>query len=348
MKIYRVVITGAPCSGKTKIIDMLYEYYKKRLDDVFVCPEAASQLITEGSSRNNVILFQKNVFKRQCDNEKYINKQLKKCQGDIALVLYDRGLVDCYSYVDDIHEFADEVNCSVLKSYCNYDMAIMLEICDKQYFENNGERIENYQKCLQLQDRIKDVYVGHPHLRYIKNQNIIADKFELVKDEIDFLFEGKEIEKKFLIKYPDIDRLWKLKPFKAEISQTYLLSSVGSHRIRKRGANGEYIYFETLKIRISGSSCYEDEKIINEDEYNELLKNADPDKKTINKYRYCFLYDGKYFELDIFDFWNDRAFLEIELKDINEKYVLPPFIEVIKDVSDDEHYKNNYLAGLKL
>ena len=78
------------------------------------------------------------------------------------------------------------------------------------------------------------------------------------------------------------------------------------------------------------------------------MESADPDKNTIIKDRYCFLYEGQYFELDVFRFWDDRAFLELELKSENQEYKLPPEIKVIEDVSDDYHYKNSYLAGLKL
>ncbi|MFR2018063.1 MAG: hypothetical protein ACLS27_05460 [Eubacterium sp.] len=142
--------------------------------------------------------------------------------------------------------------------------------------------------------------------------------------------------------------LEKYNPFKAEISQTYLLCAVGSHRIRKRGSNGTFTYFETLKIRVTGSCAEETEDVISKAQYDELMKSADPDKNTIIKDRYCFLYEGQYFELDVFRFWNDRAFLELELKSENQEYKLPPEIKVIKDVSDDYHYKNSYLAGLKL
>ena len=78
------------------------------------------------------------------------------------------------------------------------------------------------------------------------------------------------------------------------------------------------------------------------------MADADTDKHPIKKKRYCFLYEEKYFELDIFPFWNDKAFVELEIKYISEQFVLPPEIKVIKDVSEDKHYKNNYLAGLDL
>ena len=78
------------------------------------------------------------------------------------------------------------------------------------------------------------------------------------------------------------------------------------------------------------------------------MKAADPEKSTINKFRYCFLYEGQYCELDVFDFWNDRALLEIELKNEDDIVNLPEEIKVIDDVSDNPKYKNNHLASLKL
>ena len=241
----------------------------------------------------------------------------------------------CSKYADKpcvISEFSYSKNEeNLVDAWAKYDCVILLCSNDKDADES-----------------LKDVLVGHSHLRPVEynenKQSIIA----AAESEIDAALSGLEIEKKFLIEYPDFEKLKKYKPFKAEISQTYLVSNFGSHRIRKRGANGVFTFFETLKVRISESCCEETEGIISESEYNELMKSADPNKNTINKHRYCFLYMGQYVELDVFEFWNDRAILEIELKNIEQKVFLPKEITVIEDVTDNPKYKNNYLASLKL
>ena len=56
------------------------------------------------------------------------------------------------------------------------------------------------------------------------------------------------------------------------------------------------------------------------------------------------MYKGQFFELDIYDFWTDRATLEIELSSEEEKVELPSFIEVIKEVTDDDRYSNRSLS----
>ncbi|MGI6238806.1 MAG: hypothetical protein ACOYI5_04180, partial [Christensenellales bacterium] len=53
---------------------------------------------------------------------------------------------------------------------------------------------------------------------------------------------------------------------------------------------------------------------------------------------------GQVFELDIFPFWSDRALLEIELSDESDPVHLPPFIDVIREVTDDARYKNHAIA----
>ena len=218
---------------------------------------------------------------------------------------------------------------------------------ESEYFSTSA-RIETYDEALEYQKKLLAVTVGHSHLRFIKNESTFEEKYLSCKAEFESVLSGYEIEKKFLVEYPDFASLEKYNPFKAEISQTYLLCAVGSHRIRKRDSNGTFTYFETLKIRVTGSCSEETEDVISKAQYDELMKSADPDKNTIIKDRYCFLYEGQYFELDVFRFWNDRAFLELELKSENQEYKLPPEIKVIEDVSDDYHYKNSYLAGLKL
>ena len=225
----------------------------------------------------------------------------------------------------------DEADVSLIELWAKYDAVIMLG-------SNDAEADE----------RLKERLVGHAHLRYVDCFEENECLLNAVRTEIDAILSGLEIEKKFLIAYPDFDALAKYKPFKVEISQTYLISSLGSHRIRKRGANGIYTYFETLKIRVSPTCCEESESVISEKEYNELMKAADPDKSTINKFRYCFLFEGQYCELDVFDFWNDMALLEIELKNEDDTVILPDEITVIEDVSDNPKYKNNHLASLKL
>ena len=115
-------------------------------------------------------------------------------------------------------------------------------------------------------------------------------------------------------------------------------------RIRKRGHGGKDMYFHTVKTKISDVKRIEVETRITKDEYDTLLQYADPTRNTIKKTRYCFVYEGHYFELDVFPFWNDKSLMEIELLDENEPFSLPPFVTVIEEVTHDKRYRNSALA----
>ena len=76
-----------------------------------------------------------------------------------------------------------------------------------------------------------------------------------------------------------------------------------------------------------------------------LLMEADNKLHTIRKTRYCLTENNKYYEIDIYPEWNNQAIMEIELNDESEKVEIPSYIDVIKEVTDDENYKNYNMAG---
>ena len=155
-----------------------------------------------------------------------------------------------------------------------------------------------------------------------------------------------EIERKFLIRIPSMSELKVQNNFRIlDITQTYLKTDGKKNaRVRKIIENNETTYIKTIKERISTLSCYEDEHTISSEEYSALLLNADEEKKSINKTRYSFEYCNHILEIDVYDFWNDRATLEIELQSEDESFSIPSFIKVIKEISADKRYKNTNLA----
>ena len=155
-----------------------------------------------------------------------------------------------------------------------------------------------------------------------------------------------EIERKFLITYPDVSWL-EGEPLcrKVDIEQVYLKSDSGEEiRIRKRGENGHFIYYETHKKMLDGMKRMSTERRLSKSEYRHMLKRADPARRMIRKTRYCLTYGHQYFEIDLYPFWKDQAILEIELMEGTEEIIFPPQIEIIKEVTDDLAYKNASLA----
>ncbi len=157
-----------------------------------------------------------------------------------------------------------------------------------------------------------------------------------------------EIERKFLIEYPDVDWLEKAPDCtRLELVQTYLKSETDDEiRVRRCFADGKASYCKTVKRSVSDITRIENENCITEKEYRELLKQADPERRPVEKTRYCLKFEGKIFEIDIYPFWNDKAVVEIELENENEEIIFPPQIKMIEEVTGNKVYKNSSLAKL--
>ena len=167
-----------------------------------------------------------------------------------------------------------------------------------------------------------------------------------------------EKEKKFLVKFPTswsalaemFDDLIDVK----RISQTYLKAEKGEQaaRVRKtiEGLTGdtETIYHYNKKNPVETGVHEEEEYEITKSQYEKHLKNSNKDKTQVEKSRFVFKYNDQVFELDVFKGpLKGLAILEIELENIDDTVELPPFLKVIKEVTDDERFSNFRLADCK-
>ena len=152
-----------------------------------------------------------------------------------------------------------------------------------------------------------------------------------------------EIERKFLIVFPDESRLSAMEGCRVyEIEQVYLPATKGiSERVRRVNDGHKTTYIHTVKKKLSALTRSEFEEEISAEVYARMSDGCD---EKISKRRYRIPYGGRLLEIDIFPFWRTRAFCEVELEREEEKVVLPDFIEVIRDVSEDNRYSNHSLA----
>ena len=152
-----------------------------------------------------------------------------------------------------------------------------------------------------------------------------------------------EIERKFLIGYPDLNILERYP--KSDIAQTYLKTNDGmTSRVRKRTSEGVTKYIFTEKKRVTDVTYIENERELSAEEYEELLKLADPERRTVYKTRYCVPYGGRVVEVDVYPFWSDRAIAEVEMESEDEAVSLPDIIKFIRDVTAEKQYKNAAIA----
>lgn len=156
-----------------------------------------------------------------------------------------------------------------------------------------------------------------------------------------------EIEKKFLIRKPDLEWIVKNTDVKvAKIAQTYLgLKKDGfGERVRKMTINNVTKYYHTSKKSLSNMTRIEIEKEISREKYYEYMSRKNK-RGTLHKIRYIISMNDLKYEIDIYPFWEETAILEIELKHEKQKYIIPDFIELIGDVTGNRDYSNSSLVS---
>merc|ERR1711902_310700 len=86
-----------------------------------------------------------------------------------------------------------------------------------------------------------------------------------------------------------------------EVTHNYLqtASRTMQSRLRKRGRLGKFSYIHTIRKQVGGQMI-EVKTPINHREYSHLLDQQDSGHFTVNKTRRCFMYNNKYFQLDIY------------------------------------------------
>lgn len=359
IKISKIVLTGGPCAGKTTALSWINNYFSKRGYTVLFVPETATELITNGVAPwtcGTNFDYQTFQIRLQKIKEQIFDEAAKTMKSDKILIVCDRGILDNKAYMKDVEfkKVLKELGTNETKERDSYDAVFHLVSAAKGKEEaytlaNNVARTENIEQAKKLDDKIISAWTGHPHFRIIDNSTEFEQKLaRLLKEITSFLGEPEplEIERKFLIYYPNIKELESMPNCtKVDITQTYLKSVDDTERrVRARGIDGDYLYYLTEKRKISNLKRIELERKLTQDEYLALLMESDNKLHTIHKTRYCLSENNQYFEIDIYPEWDNQAIMEIELSSEDEEIKVPKFIKVFKDVTDDESYKNYEMA----
>ena len=358
MQLWEFVLTGGPCAGKTTAISVIEQVLSKKGFKVIIVPETATELINSGITPwelgQNV--FQDLLTNRSLNKEK-TTREAARVLGKDTVIIYDRGLMDGKAYTElaDFIEILAHNLITYTEARDQYDAVFHLvtaaDGAEESYtLANNKARTETPEQARAADLKTRNAWVGHSHLRVIDNSTPFKEKIDRLLKEI-FIVMGLpvpvEIERKYLIKKPNLEELMKREDVvKTSILQTYLkVTTPGTERrVRQRGDGSNFSYYYTEKVTLSDMSRQETERRISVQEYLSLLLEGE---KSLRKDRYCFLHQNQYFELDVYPDWEDEANLEIELTEETQEVILPEWITVIREVTDDPNYKNAALAKAK-
>jgi CYTH domain-containing protein/predicted ATPase len=355
----RIVITGGPCAGKTSVLSYLQQELAEHQVSAVTVPESARPLIAAGLGPSVIgaLEFQKRIIAVQMAQEELYSSIVQKSFNPVqkAVLLCDRGTMDSRAYIDE-----DSFNLVLEEGGWNipslrdarYEAVIHLVSAARgaeAFYVRDTERKETVDEALVLDERTQHAWVGHPHLSVIGNETDFATKKRKVLGTILHhlgMPVPLEIEKKFLIEASSLSSL-PLHASRVLIEQIYFPETEEGieERIRRRSQGAHSVCYRTRKRVVGAGVREEREWQVPLHEFTHGFRSV-KGGGFIRKYRWCFLHEGQYFEVDDFSPMREDGLCiaEIELTDQESQVRMPPWMNVIKEVTDDPRYSNRALA----
>lgn len=371
--VYRLVLTGGPCSGKTTGQARLCTFFENLGWKVYRVPETATTLFSGGVrfpelNSDEAEKFQENLIKVMIAIETTFFTLAESCKTN-CLIICDRGIMDAAAYMSK--ESWDKVmktngwNAVELRDN-RYNQVIHLITAAngaEPYYniEDNPCRTEGIELAKELDKATIEAWVGHPYIDVIDNttdfdtklRRMIANVCRRIGIDAGDRLANTSRKIKFLVGSLPIDI--QFPPFQDfDVVHDYLTSSNPKiqSRLRKRGQNGNWSYQHTLRRSDAGNQAVELRRTITHRDYVNMLAQRDDRHLTVYKTRRCFLWENMYFQMDIYKSpCNQRCEGLILLETyttlkINEfKVKLPQFLTIVKEVTKDPSFSMYNLSS---
>ena len=163
----RIVITGAPSSGKTTFFERLKDH--PAFKDFLFFEALARQLLAENPEfRSNWSGFHIELYRRQAAREEEA--------GDRPFIT-DRGTVDAFAFH---RETMTKVGTTFETEYQRYSAVVQLETAaalGNLFYRCDNIRNEPLSEALAIEQEIKKVWYRHPRYSYVKAEVDFEKKF---------------------------------------------------------------------------------------------------------------------------------------------------------------------------
>ncbi len=359
-QIKKIVMTGGPAGGKTTLTTRLVKELTARGYRVLIAPEAATELISGFGIKPfgnclSMYDFQFFVVDSQLQKERMAEKAAQLVPEDKVLIICDRGVLDNKAYVsqseyDRILASFDMTEQDVLD---RYDAVIHLVSssngAEYAYSYNNAARYETLEQAREMEERALLSWQKHPNRVIIGNSYNFDNKIRKAMNEI-YKVLGEtpptQSERKFLIRQVDENALAPYAPIEQIITQSYLISRSDGmeRRARKVQSQGNTAYYYIEKQQISAVERIERERMLSQKEYVQIILEVDPRFGSITKNRYCLKNEGQYMTVDTYAGSPSLAILDVQLTEEHPTAQIPPALEVIRDVTEEEPYRGHMIA----
>ncbi|KCV73203.1 hypothetical protein H696_00746 [Fonticula alba] len=362
--VFRVVLTGGPCGGKTTAQQQLMDTFSSLGWKVFRVPEAATLLLGGGVVFSECTPEQSFIFQEQLllamlsiENVFFEMARSNSELGIKTIVLCDRGAMDASAYIsrEDWRRILERNGLDEVELRdARYDVVVHLVTAAdgaEGYYTlaNNAARSEGLSLARELDKKSCNAWVGHPVLDIIDNSTPFTQKIERATaavakrlnipgvptiDQRKYKFLVASLPESFPVEHQDF-----------QVVHDYLISDgttaadgdrIPQLRIRRRGQGKLFTYTLTQRVRLPDGQRLETRRSIAAREYETLLAQRDTTRNSIVKRRICFMSDSRYYHIDVFQ--EPHAGLLLLETYSQGPPELPPFLDVIRDVTNDPDY----------
>jgi len=341
-KVFKFVLTGGPCGGKTTSLSHISSHLKSLGFEVYVLPETATLLIGSGVqyhglTREQQLAHESSVIRFQRASEDAFVHRAR--QNDKPTVLLcDRGVCDERAYMnkDDFNMLLDQEQLKLgeLRDR-RYDAVYHLVSAaigaEKFYTNANNEaRTETVDEAKELDHKTLEAWLGHPRLHVIDNSTDFETKIARVTKLIcvDVGKEPKVARHKYLVISATIPS-----SVSAEVVtvESIFLSEEKNIRVIKRSQQGSSTY-SVKEYRGQLLESYEHITAAKFLEYSVKQSAVSCVKKKTN-----FIWNHHHYSLQEYQ----AGCITLTVgghHDTSADHPFPPFIAISKDITDNSKY----------
>jgi len=202
--VYRVLLTGGPCGGKSAALDLLKSRFLDCGFHVCVVPENATFIFKNSGGFDPAWAEDKDSLRRLqgifmrfqvAAEDSFIDAaRLRKNCPRGSIVLCDRGTLDGKTFLEpnEFDKLLEEENTTEEKLMGRYDVVIHMVTaaidaeCHYEFGEgsNNPDRYHNREEAIEADLIGRGIYKDHPNFVVIDNSTDFEEKVSRVQDEV--------------------------------------------------------------------------------------------------------------------------------------------------------------------
>ena len=200
-KIYKIVLTGGPCAGKTSALHVLKSYYEDKGYIVLVVSESATELISGGVSPKTYPVHQEYMYyqtRLQLEKELIFTSAAQTIVETLhkdVIVFFDRGIMDIKAYMkeNEFYHMLSLFDITEEKILNKYHLILHLETAakmQKYVTENNSARYETAAEACILDEKTFSSWSKHTNLVYINVCKTFDEKTNELTNQINALLDN--------------------------------------------------------------------------------------------------------------------------------------------------------------